>query len=306
MNENSPDAEAGVEAGPAVAPGVEVIYFTDPLCPWSWAFEPQWRRLLNVYGGQITVRLAMGGMIADWKSFHDPIHSIHNPSQMAAQWYEVRRTTAVPVDERIWHDDPPGSSYPACLAVKAAEQQGAEAGAAYLRLVREAVMAGRRNVARGEVLADLADALAADPPPGVVFDAGQFRVDLVGAGARDAFHDDIREVRYRNIARFPTLVLRADAGAGIAVVGYRPFAILAAALTQLAPELRPGEDLPGAVAYVRRWKRAMAWEAAAALGIDAATALRSLENAVATGELDRDDSIAGGFLATDAQPISCR
>jgi predicted DsbA family dithiol-disulfide isomerase len=220
-------------ADPAPGPAVDVTYYTDPLCPWSWALESQWRRITSECGGRLARRSVMGGMIADWRTYHDPVNTVHSPSQMAAHWYLVRRTTSVPLDERIWHEDPPASSFPACLAVKAAERQGAEAGEAYLHRLREAAMTGRRNIARGEVLLAIADELAGDPPPGLAFDVPTFRDDLVAPEVAQAFHQDLQEIRYRDIRRFPTLVLRAGDGPGIALVGYRPYEIIRDALEHL-------------------------------------------------------------------------
>jgi putative protein-disulfide isomerase len=60
-----------------------------------------------------------------------------------------------------------------------------------------------------------------------------------GAAAREALRDDIKEARCRGIGRFPTLTLRAPTGAGVVLVGYRPYEALRAALAQVAPELAP-------------------------------------------------------------------
>ncbi|GAB3845337.1 hypothetical protein GCM10028822_03640 [Hymenobacter terrigena] len=55
---------------------------------------------------------------------------------------------------------PSVASYPACLAVKCAERQGAQAGERYLHAVADAAGRPGRNVARPEVLAAVADELA--------------------------------------------------------------------------------------------------------------------------------------------------
>jgi predicted DsbA family dithiol-disulfide isomerase len=288
----TPDARratAGEDAPPC--PGrLEVVYFTDPLCPWSWAIEPRQQRLRFEYGEQIAWRSVMGGMIADWRSYRDTLNEIYNPAQMALHWYQVRQLTGARLDERIWRDDPPSSSYPACLAVKAAEQQGAGAGEAYLRRVREAVMVDRRNVARGDVLVEVAEELAADAPRGVAFDVDRFRDDILGEAVKEAFHGDLREVRYRAIGRFPTLVLQAEGGPGIALTGCRPYESVREALARLAPDLRPRRREPDAVAYVSHCGRADGREVAEALGIDREAAVRLLDEAVAAGVLAREDS----------------
>src|SRR5512143_835188 len=131
---------------------VAVVCYTDPLCSWSWAFEPQWRRLRFEGGDRLAWRYRMGGMIPDWSRYSDPVNAVSRPLQMAPQWFEVRHVTGMPIDERIWFEDPPASSHPACIAVKAAELQSSEAAELYLRRLREAVMLDRRNIARREIL----------------------------------------------------------------------------------------------------------------------------------------------------------
>jgi predicted DsbA family dithiol-disulfide isomerase len=276
---------------------LEVTYYTDPLCPWSWALEPQCRRLRLGYGGRLGWRHVMGGMIVDWRTYHDPLNAVHNPAQMGLQCYQVRQLTGMPLDGQIWHDDPPASSYPACLAVKAAERQGPGAGEAYLRRAREAVMLGRRNVARAEVLMELAEELANDPPPRVAFDVERFRDDLLGPDVTNAFHEDLRQVRFRAIGRFPTLVLSAEGQPEIALAGYRPYEVIVKALARLAPDAPPPHPCGDVVAYVTYWGRATGHEVAEALAVDRPAALRALDDAVAAGELSRDESLPEGYRA---------
>jgi hypothetical protein len=70
-------------------------------------------------------------MIADWESSSDPLNSVSRPLQMGPIWREARHLSGAPLDDRIWALDPPASSYPACLAVKAAELQSAAAADLY-------------------------------------------------------------------------------------------------------------------------------------------------------------------------------
>lgn len=263
---------------------VEVAYFTDPLCSWSWAFEPQWRRLRYEFGEQLTWRYHMGGMLADWQSFSDPLNAVANPAQMGLQWHQVRELTSMPFDERIWRDDPPASSYPACLAFKAAELQGQDRAERYLRRLREAVMLDRRNIARQEVLLALAAQPSAADADTTTLDAARFRRDLDGA-ALDAFRDDVKTAQYRGIGRFPTLTLRRVGGKGVIIVGYRPYAVLGEALAAVAPELTPLRRARDAADYARHWGSATAREVAEALDVPNEEADRQLAAAVARGLL---------------------
>lgn len=218
-------------------PGVRarVEYFTDPLCAWSWAFEGAWRRVRFALGPQLAWRYRMGGLLADWDHYDDPINCVRRPAQMAPHWFGIRQECGAEIDERIWLEDPPASSYPACLAVKTAELQSAEAGESLLLRLREAVMRRRRNIARWDVLQEEAEALAADEPG--LLDPARLAADLDNGAAADAFRDDLTRLRYFQISRFPTLLVAAGDRPPAVLVGYRPYDALRQALEQVAPDL---------------------------------------------------------------------
>src|SRR6185312_7774677 len=115
---------------------------------------------------------------ADWQSYCDPINSVSRPLQMAPLWFQVRRVSGMPIDEQIWLEDPPQSSYPACIAFKAAARQGPQYAEGYLRRMREGVMLERRNISRREVLMRIAEELAHDTVYHAGFDLEHFRQDL--------------------------------------------------------------------------------------------------------------------------------
>ncbi len=271
--------------GPASCAGPEVTatYYTDPLCSWSWALEAPWRRLQYELRDHLTSRLRMGGMIADWQSFRDPMNSVNRPAQMAPLWYQVGDISGMPIETRLWLEDPPASSYPACIAVKAAQLQGDRAGERYLRRLREAALLEGRNVARRDVLLAAAAEVAADSA--AALDLDRFRADLAGPLALDAFREDIKDARYRDIGRFPTLILRHRAGPAVIVVGYRPYAVLRAAFDAVAPELPAGPPVADITAFIAYWGSATTAEAAVALGVTAEAAQPVLAAAVAAGAL---------------------
>ena len=216
--------------------GVAVEYFTDPLCAWSWAFEGPLRRLRDALGDRLPWRVRMGGLIAGWDRYDDPVHCVSRPAQMAPHWFEVRRACGVDLDERVWREDPPASSYPACLAFKAAELQSPEAAELLLGRLREAVMLRRRNIARWDVLRDVAGELAAHEPGR--FDAERFSRDLDGEESAEAFREDLRRVRDFQIGRFPALVVSSAGRPSALLIGYRPYDELRKALEEIAPHLR--------------------------------------------------------------------
>lgn len=269
--------------------------YTDPLCVWSWAAQGPWRRLRYEFGDQLAWRNVMAGMIPSWKQFDDPLNAVSRPAQLGPLWMQARHMIGMPVEERIWVEDAPGSSYPACIAVKAAEMQEPPAGEAYLRRVREAVMLERRNIARREVLLRLADELAEQGQ----LDLERFQRDLDAPTTQDAFRADLTDVRYRDLGRFPALIMRRAEGAALLLVGYRPYEALCAALAHLAPNLTPSRAIEDPVSYAQHWHSITAYEVALALRCSVAEAMAGLEHGIACRQLLRK-----GYLYRTALPVA--
>jgi putative protein-disulfide isomerase len=286
---------------------VFVEYYTDPLCSWSWAFEAQWRRLRYECGGRLGWRYRMGGLIANWQSYDDPFNDIRGPAQMGPQWFQVQKISGMPLDEHIWQADPPASSYPACIAVKAAECQGQTVADAYLRRLREAAMMESRNIGRQDILLAVARQTADESAGGSSLNLARFRADLDSPETMEAFRQDLRDASYQGIGRFPTLIFRRSDGRGIVLVGYRPYDALCAALEHLMPGLRRTPELSDedlAVDYVTYWRRITARELAELSGGDVDPASVLLESLVSRGKLRQADdskSETPVYVATPAR-----
>lgn len=261
MNQNQA-VKAAKKSVPATL--LEIVYFTDPLCCWSWAFEPQWRRLRYEYDGLISWRYRMGGLIADWNNFQDPLNSVSRPLQMGPVWMEARHVSGMPIRDTIWIENPPDSSLPACLGVKCAERQSAAAAEAYLRRLREAIMLEGRNIAREEELLALAQAVAAETSG--LLDPERFAQDWQNKVANEALREDLTLAAYHSIGRFPTLTLKGSSGPGIMITGYRPYEVLLAAVSRVAPELPPARKPADADDYLRYWDGATERELAEVMG----------------------------------------
>lgn len=149
-------------------------------------------------------------------------------------------------------------------------------------------MLERRNIARPEVLLDVADELAAEPGG---FDAGRFRDDLAAA-------------RERGVGRFPPLTFRPRSDRSVMIVGYRPYDTLRAALARVSPDLVAGRLAPAAdpVAYVAHWGSALDREVAEALGRPLDETRRGLDAAVAAGTLIRDGAPKHRYRAARSRP----
>lgn len=222
------DTEKHIAIHTNAATQVDITYYTDPLCCWSWAFEESWQKLQQEFEGTLNIRYKMSGLISDWKNFTDPVNNVSRPIQMGPVWMEAKHITGVPINDLVWINDPPSSSYPSCIAVKTAALQSPAAEVLYLRKVREAVMIDGRNISRQETLLAIAKEMAAEFPH--IFNAELFAKEYNGEKSLQAFRDDLQKVRYHQISRFPTLTMSSGNNAGILIAGYRPYEILLEAL----------------------------------------------------------------------------
>lgn len=158
---------------------IELRAYTDPTSELAWAAEPQLRRLLWQLGDQVTVRWVMTGFA---RKLEAPDHQRH-----LAAWLEVAADAGMPLDPRLWLENPISSSYPACQAVIAAREQGADAAGRYLRRLREALFCERKRI-------DHADALIAEAGPAAI-NRERFEIDLRSHAITEAFGGDLDEVR---------------------------------------------------------------------------------------------------------------
>jgi predicted DsbA family dithiol-disulfide isomerase len=171
---------------------VEIRYYTDPACSWSWGSEPKLRHLQWEFGDQLEFRSVMGGLARSYgPDYRDTAAGITGDRDcfdgLISHWLDVAAETGMPLDPRIWRRTPLASTYPACQGVKAASEQGPAAAAAYLRRAREAIFLERRKLDHAAAL--IAEAGAAG------LDSARFEIDLGSHAITEAFAADLDEVR---------------------------------------------------------------------------------------------------------------
>lgn len=217
-------------------PDVEIVYFTDPFCSWCWASEPGLLALRERYRVRLSVRYVMGGLVKDMSAFHDVANGIRTTADVAPHWREVAERSGQPIDERLMLDiaDPHWSTWPACVAVKAAELQGPTIGERFLRRLRRAALTERAQVQRVDVQLRLAHDVTG-------LDVDRLSTDLGDRRAADAFQHDLAECAARGASGFPTMLFRPEGpealDEGILVSGYRSLATYERVLAEIAPAL---------------------------------------------------------------------
>lgn len=155
-----------------------VHYFTDPGCPMSWGHEPNVRRLVVEFGESLEWRLVMGGLGRDYKG--------HERGALAA-WAVEAGEIDMPVDPLLWNEGGISSTYPACMGVKAAGEQAADAEWRFLRGVREGLMCFRRKLDSLEPLVEEARRTG--------LDVERFRLDAGSHAILEAFGADLELTR---------------------------------------------------------------------------------------------------------------
>lgn len=225
---------------PGSTVGIEVTFYTDPICCWSWAMQPHWQQLQQELQGSIlSVKYKMAGLLPSWQQFNDNVNSIRKPVQMGPEWMHAKAITGALINDRIWITDPPASSFPACIAVKCAELQSAALAERYLYLIQEAVMVKGLNIAKTPVLLEMAAVLSKSYP---AFNLFNFRNDLLGESAREAFRKDLQECKYLNVSRLPAIRFKVPGAHSMLLSGYQSYESLKAAWSKMQ---RPATEFPG-------------------------------------------------------------
>lgn len=216
-------------------PRVRVTEFTDPYCVWCWGAEPVLRRLREVYRDQIAVEYVMGGLVEAFEQYSDPVRDGETDGDVPAHWQSAAQRHGMPVDVSLWREDPPTSSYPACVAYEAAAMQDDELAAAFLRRMREAGIAEGANLEREAVVVDLAGEVG--------LDAERFREDLGSDAAQQAFEEDRTTARQQGATSFPTF--RVEVGDDTELLrGYKPFASFQKLFANADVDLREHDPRP--------------------------------------------------------------
>lgn len=266
---------------------VEIDYYTDPVCSWCWATEPTLKRLKEEYGDQVHITYKMGGLLESWHVFYDGLNDIGRADQVAPHWVDVSRRSGMPIDEKIWLEDPPDSTYPASIAVKAAQRQGEASGEGYLRRVREMGLSERKNIERREVLIQAAQ--------DVGLDVARFVQDLDDSATERAFREEMADARAQGISGFPTLVFRNRHGEALVLGGYRSYHTYELVLNRLAAGQLARHQPTDIAAFVARYGHVASQEVATVFRLSRDEAEQSLAELEVAGRVRRV-AVANGLF----------
>ena len=212
---------------------IAITLYTDPLCCWSWVFQPVLQRLQESLDARASWQLRMGGLIPNWSNFTDEANAVSKPAQMGPVWMHAGQIAVRPIQHQLWHLDPPVSSYPACIAVKCAQLQWPAFGFQMQAALQTACMEEGNNIARRDVLFNVATAFSTREP---AFSLSQFTKDFNEGRGAAALRADLDAVHADRITRFPSLLVRAH-GSALLIPGCNDYSTIMDAISRLVPDL---------------------------------------------------------------------
>ena len=206
-----------------------VFYIADPMCSWCWGFAPALAAAAAELPPAIPMRYVMGGLAPD----SDEPMAPEIRAYVQENWRAVEAETGASFNWDFWERClPRRSTYPACRAVLAAQQQ--DSGPAMFRAVQRACYAEARNPSDLETLTVLAEELG--------LDAARFERDIASPVVEAQLQGDFQTRRRLGVREFPTLLFESPAGSGKKVLLARGWAEPGAVVAALRRTLGAAAD----------------------------------------------------------------
>ena len=239
-----------------------IDHFTDPLCFWCWAMEPDIRKVRVLLGDQLECRIVMGVLSSD-------VHEIigyDEDAELRFAFYQAMlsdyltnaaKAVGMPLatDSMLSRGPEDLVSLPLSLAYCAMKMIDEGIAEAYLRRMRECVFAEGRSIASIDAQVELAGEFP--------IDVEQFRSNLASEEAGAILQQGIDECARYNVHAFPTLIMRYG-GQRVALQGYHAYDELRQAITQFTMgEVSPTDaeySVHALEEYVDRFGKAAARE----------------------------------------------
>jgi predicted DsbA family dithiol-disulfide isomerase len=265
---------------------LRVIWYTDPHNIWCWGCEPTIRRLETVYADEVRIEIRQGGLFEDFGPVREQWARMSGgrwTASVRAFFEAVASQHRMPMDSSRMIDavDDFNSTWPACIAVKAADLQAPEIGRRYLRALREAWCLDGRAIHHVAVQRDVAKETE--------LNVDAFMNALSDGKADQAFQSDRAECERLEVTGFPTFTIESG-NASARLNGWQPWEVFEDVLRQVNPDLKGTTLEPSEASVLRLLNVSDRWatrEVAAVLGVTDDDAELLLEELEGKGKLFR-------------------
>jgi putative protein-disulfide isomerase len=176
---------------------VKLYYAHDPMCAWCYAFRPVFEALILKLPDQVEVIHLLGGLAIDTdEPMPDDMREF-----IQTNWYRIeKQVPGTTFNHDFWqHCQPRRSTYPACRAVIAARQQGAEFDLEMIWAIQQAYYLQARNPSDSSTLIELAAEIGLNQE--------KFSEDLQSKETDEVLRQEIKQSRQMGLNTFPSLLL---------------------------------------------------------------------------------------------------
>lgn len=264
---------------------LEIAHFTDPLCFWCYAMEPEVRKIRVLLGDRIDYRIVMGVLSSDihelagsddWSEMRYSFFRIELADHLAKAAKQVGMPFSIDSFQEWGPEElvslPLSTAY---CAMKMLDEGVAEA---YLRRMRECVFAEGRSLATNEALIELAREFPVDEE--------RFRAILETGEAAPVLLEGIDECRENNVSGFPTLIMQYG-NVRLVMSGYCSYPQLRQAIVYVTGgDIDPGDaeySIDALEAYMERFRKAAAREIKVMFSLDDGQLADAIMDLVSTG-----------------------
>jgi putative protein-disulfide isomerase len=175
-----------------------LYYVHDPMCSWCWAFRPTLNSLLETLPAKIRVEKLLGGLAPDTE---EPM-----PEEMRERlqqtWRHIEQNVpGIHFNFDFWRNTTPRrATYPACRAVLAAREQGADE--AMLAAIQTAYYQQARNPSDDHTLLELASEIG--------LDSAGFEQALNSERIQQQLEKEMAQASAIGVDSYPSLVLEVN------------------------------------------------------------------------------------------------
>jgi putative protein-disulfide isomerase len=193
-----------------------LYYVHDPMCSWCWGFDKTRKRLLEKLPSSVEVVRLLGGLAPDTS---EPMQG-EMREYLQKTWHRIQqRIPGTEFNFDFWTAcTPRRSTWPACRAVIAAREQGAEYDEPMTRAIQEAYYLRAMNPADEDVLAKLAGEIG--------LDRERFQDKLTQPVVQQQLDAEMRRSRAMHATSFPSLVLELDGACSPVPIDYTNAAVM--------------------------------------------------------------------------------
>lgn len=179
----------------------KLYYVHDPMCSWCWGYKPSWEHIEQVladdFEAAIEICYLVGGLAPD----SDEAMPDEMQKQVSSYWRKIEDYLGTPFNYDFWSKNTPRrSTYPACRAVIAAREQGAEK--TMVNAIQKAYYQRALNPSDYDVLIQLAGELQ--------LDINQFHHDINSEDLNQKLLNEIGFARSIGGNSFPSLFLERE------------------------------------------------------------------------------------------------